>query len=66
VKKFLAEEKVAPESAGLRSPVCRAAARGSAASLNIEEQPGADDVVVESAGVRPSWTSSAGNTSTAR
>ena len=52
VKKFLAEEKVAPEKAGLRVGVLPGGCSGFRYSLNIEEQPGADDLVVESAGVR--------------
>jgi iron-sulfur cluster assembly accessory protein len=52
VKKFLAEEKAAPETAGLRVGVLPGGCSGFRYSLNIEEQPAADDVVVESAGVR--------------
>jgi len=52
VKKFLAEEKAAPEAAGLRVAVLPGGCSGFRYSLNIEEQPAADDVVVESAGVR--------------
>src|SRR5437762_13462504 len=52
VKKFLAEEKVAHESAGLRVAVLPGGCSGFRYSLNIEEQPAADDVVIESAGVR--------------
>ena len=52
VKKFLADEKVAPETAGLRVGVLPGGCSGFRYSLNIEEQPAADDVVVESAGVR--------------
>jgi iron-sulfur cluster assembly protein len=52
VKKFLAEEKVSPESAGLRVGVLPGGCSGFRYSLNIEEHPAADDVVVESAGVR--------------
>src|SRR5258708_25193985 len=52
VKKFLAEEKVAQESAGLRVAVLPGGCSGFRYSLNIEEQPAADDVVIESAGVR--------------
>src|SRR3989442_10404854 len=52
VKKFLAEEKVSQESAGLRVAVFPGGCSGFRYSLNIEEQPGAGDVVIESAGVR--------------
>jgi iron-sulfur cluster assembly accessory protein len=52
VKKFLAEEKVSLESAGLRVGVLPGGCSGFRYSLNIEEHPAADDVVVESAGVR--------------
>lgn len=52
VKKFLAEEKAVTPSAGLRVAVLPGGCSGFRYSLNIEEQPGADDIVVESAGVR--------------
>src|SRR5438046_10158027 len=52
VKKFLAEEKVSQESAGLRVAVLPGGCSGFRYSLNIEERPAADDVVIESAGVR--------------
>jgi iron-sulfur cluster assembly protein len=52
VKKFLAEEKVSQASAGLRVAVLPGGCSGFRYSLNIEEQPGAEDVVIESAGVR--------------
>jgi len=52
VKKFLADEKVSQDSAGLRVAVLPGGCSGFRYSLNIEEQPAADDVVVESAGVR--------------
>ncbi len=52
VKKFLAEEKVSQESAGLRVAVLPGGCSGFRYSLNIEEHPAADDVVIESAGVR--------------
>ena len=52
VKKFLAEEKVAQETAGLRVGVLPGGCSGFRYSLNIEDQPAADDMVVESAGVR--------------
>jgi len=52
VKKFLAAEKVSQELAGLRVAVLPGGCSGFRYSLNIEEQPAADDVVIESAGVR--------------
>jgi len=52
VKKFLAEEKVSHASAGLRVAVLPGGCSGFRYSLNVEEQPAADDVVIESAGVR--------------
>lgn len=52
VKKFLAEEKVAPEAAGLRVAVLPGGCSGFRYSLNVEPQPASDDVVIESAGVR--------------
>ena len=52
VKKFLAEEKVTPATAGLRVAVLPGGCSGFRYSLNVEQQPAADDVVIESAGVR--------------
>ena len=52
VKKFLAEEKVSKESAGLRVAVLPGGCSGFRYSLNIEDKPAEDDVVIESAGVR--------------
>ena len=52
VKKFLAEEKVTLASAGLRVAVLPGGCSGFRYSLNIEEQASADDVVIETAGVR--------------
>src|ERR1043165_7167362 len=52
VKKFLAEEKVAQETAGLRVAVLPGGCSGFRYSLNIEAQAAADDMVIESAGVR--------------
>jgi iron-sulfur cluster assembly protein len=52
VRKFLAEEKVSQETAGLRVAVLPGGCSGFRYSLNIEGQPAQDDVVVESAGVR--------------
>ncbi|HEV8263614.1 MAG TPA: iron-sulfur cluster assembly accessory protein [Gemmatimonadales bacterium] len=52
VRKFLAEEKVAAERAGLRVAVLPGGCSGFRYSLSVEEQPASDDVVIESAGVR--------------
>jgi iron-sulfur cluster assembly accessory protein len=52
VRKFMAEEKVSPETAGLRIAVLPGGCSGFRYSLNIEDKPGDDDVVLESAGVR--------------
>lgn len=52
VKKFLAEEKVSPDTAGLRVAVLPGGCSGFRYSLNIEEQAAADDAVIESEGVR--------------
>src|SRR2546426_8619501 len=52
VKKFLAEEKVPQESAGLRVAVLPGGCSGFRYSLNIEEKPLDDDIVVETGGVR--------------
>src|SRR5712691_12719528 len=52
VRKFMAEEKVSPETAGLRIAVLPGGCSGFKYSLNIEERPLEDDLVLESAGVR--------------
>jgi iron-sulfur cluster assembly protein len=52
VRKFMAEEKVSPETAGLRIGVLPGGCSGFRYSLNIEDTPAADDVVIETAGVR--------------
>ena len=52
IRKFMAAEKVAPEAAGLRVAVLPGGCSGFKYSLNIEDQPAGDDVVIESAGVR--------------
>ena len=52
VRKFMAEEKVSPATAGLRIGVLPGGCSGFRYSLNIEEKPLEDDVVIESAGVR--------------
>jgi len=52
VQKFMAEEKVDPATAGLRVGVQPGGCSGFKYSLSIEEKPEADDVVIESSGVR--------------
>ena len=52
VQKYLAEEKVDLAIAGLRLGVEPGGCSGFKYSLNIEDKPAADDVVVESNGVR--------------
>jgi iron-sulfur cluster assembly protein len=52
VRKFMADEKVAPETAGLRVGVLPGGCSGFKYSLNIEDKPLDDDVVIETAGVR--------------
>lgn len=52
VQKFMAEEKVDPATAGLRLGVQPGGCSGFKYSLNIEEKPEADDVVIESNGIR--------------
>ena len=52
VRKFMAAEHVVPEAAGLRVAVLPGGCSGFKYSLNIEDQPAGDDVVVESGGVR--------------
>lgn len=52
VRKFMAEEKVSAETAGLRVGVMPGGCSGFKYSLNIEDQPEGDDVVLESEGVR--------------
>jgi iron-sulfur cluster assembly protein len=52
VRKFMAEEKVSPETAGLRIGVLPGGCSGFRYSLNIEDTPADDDVVIETAGVR--------------
>jgi len=52
VRKFMAEEKVPAETAGLRIGVMPGGCSGFKYSLNIEERAAGDDIVVESAGVR--------------
>src|SRR5438445_13576856 len=52
VRKFMAEEKVSPETAGLRIALLPGGRSGFRYSLNIEDKPGEDDLVIDSAGVR--------------
>ncbi|HWH03538.1 MAG TPA: iron-sulfur cluster assembly accessory protein [Gemmatimonadales bacterium] len=52
VRKFMAEEKVPAETAGLRIGVMPGGCSGFKYSLNIEERAAADDITIESAGVR--------------
>ena len=52
VRKFMAEEHVSPETAGLRIGVLPGGCSGFRYSLNIEDKPADEDVVIESAGVR--------------
>ena len=52
VRKFMADEKVAPEMAGLRVGVLPGGCSGFKYSLNIEDKPLDDDVVIETSGVR--------------
>ena len=52
VRKFMAEEKVAPETAGLRIGVLPGGCSGFKYSLSIEDKPADDDIVIETAGVR--------------
>ena len=52
VRKFMAEEKVDPATAGLRVGVMPGGCSGFKYSLNIEDKPADDDIVIESAGVR--------------
>jgi len=52
VRQFMADEKVAPETAGLRVGVLPGGCSGFKYSLNIEDKPLDDDVVIETGGVR--------------
>jgi len=52
VRKFMAEEKVDPGTAGLRLGVQPGGCSGFKYSLNIEDKPEPDDMVIESSGVR--------------
>jgi len=52
IKKVMAEEKVDLATAGLRVAVMPGGCSGFRYSLNVEERPEAEDVVVESQGVR--------------
>jgi iron-sulfur cluster assembly accessory protein len=52
VRKFIAEEKVPLETAGLRIGVLPGGCSGFKYSLNVEDKPAGDDIVIESHGVR--------------
>lgn len=52
VRKFMAAEQVAPEEAGLRVSVLPGGCSGFKYSLNIEERPIEDDMVLAVNGVR--------------
>ncbi len=52
VRRFMAEEKVSTETAGLRIGVLPGGCSGFRYSLNIEETAADDDIVIESNGVR--------------
>jgi iron-sulfur cluster assembly accessory protein len=52
VQKFMIEEKVSPETAGLRVGVLPGGCSGFKYSLNIADKPADDDIVIETAGVR--------------
>lgn len=52
VRRFMVEEKVPEESAGLRIGVMPGGCSGFRYSLNLEEKPLDDDIVIESNGVR--------------
>ena len=52
VRKFIAEDNVPKETAGLRVGVMPGGCSGFRYSLNLEDAPAADDVVIESEGVR--------------
>jgi iron-sulfur cluster assembly accessory protein len=52
VRKFIAQEQVPPETAGLRVSVLPGGCSGFKYSLNIEERPLEDDMVAEVNGVR--------------
>jgi iron-sulfur cluster assembly protein len=52
VRKFMAEEKGSPETAGLRIAVLPGGCSGFRYSLSIEDKPAEDDVVIDTAGVR--------------
>ena len=52
VRKFMTEENVSPETAGLRIAVLPGGCSGFRYSLNVEDKPSDDDVVIDTAGVR--------------
>jgi iron-sulfur cluster assembly protein len=52
VRRFIAEDKASVESTGLRVSVMPGGCSGFRYQLNLEDQPAADDVVIETEGVR--------------
>ena len=52
VQKFIAQEQVPADTAGLRVSVLPGGCSGFKYSLNIEERAAGDDITLESAGVR--------------
>ena len=52
VRKFMDAESVSPDSGGLRVSVLPGGCSGFRYSLNIEEQPLEDDMVVDATGIR--------------
>ena len=52
VRKFIADEKVPVETAGLRIGVLPGGCSGFKYSLNLEDKAASDDIVIESHGVR--------------
>src|SRR5437879_12099792 len=52
VRKFMAEEQVSPETAGLRAGALPGGCSGFKYNLSIEDKPAADDLVIRTAGVR--------------
>lgn len=52
VRRFIADEQAPAETVGLRVGVMPGGCSGFRYSLNLEDQPAADDVVIESEGIR--------------
>ena len=52
IRKFMAAENVPTDQAGLRVAVMPGGCSGFKYSLNVEDRPESDDVVIESEGVR--------------